>query len=109
MPVHVPIDVDVAVVPIETVVPKSVADGITRSPSDAGRERTTDHVTWRRREIIRRVCGIRPSAVDHRRLVIGHVDDFRRSGRDHDHRLVGFLGDRHRLLLGRGELAIRLS
>ena len=91
------------------VVPDGVADGEAGAPGKAARNRAADDVARRRRKVIRRIVGIVPGAVDHRRLVIGHVDGLRRRRLDDDHLLVvGFLGDRDLLLFGRCELAVRL-
>ena len=129
--VAVGVDVDVVVSPVEAIAPYGIADGKARAPGNAARERPADNVAGCGAEIVRRVGGVWPRAIDHRRIVIGNIDCLRRSLLDHDDllrrrllhdgrglRRSRFGGGRlfwrlvfdlHRLLLVRFEHAVRLG
>jgi hypothetical protein len=82
--IHAPVDVNIAAVPIEIVVPDGVADCPARTPSDATGDGTADHPPRSWRIVVRRVRRIRPRAIHGRRIVVGHINCFRLRRLDHD-------------------------
>ena len=83
-----------------------MTDGDGGGERDARGERAAGEVAVRRRKIVRRVVGIGPSPVDHRRLVVRDVDLVRRGRLDLDVLPVVLGLDGDRLLLGGLELAV---
>src|SRR5262249_9041968 len=109
------IDVNVVAAPVHAA-PPVVSTGCPTSNSIAcaerkpgGNRRTCDISRVWRRPVVGRICRRRPRTIDHRRVVIRHVDRLRIRRLDHDDLLaaVAFLGDR--LLLCRLELVVRIG
>src|SRR5262249_31124967 len=110
--VDVAIDVDVVVAPVEASAPEIPArgpapDGISGAESEPGRHHPGRDIAGRR-PVVRRIGRIRPRAIDHGGIVIGHVDRIRRRGLDGDDLLALLLTHHDLLFLGRCQLVVRL-
>jgi hypothetical protein len=104
--VHRAIDVDVVASPIEAAAPtiaaaRPIPERIARAEGQSGcKEAGSDIV--RRPEIIGRIVGIGPRAVNDRRIVVRHVEHVRLGWLDIDDLRAPYLLGRHGLLLVRG-------
>ncbi|CAB3880207.1 hypothetical protein LMG3410_03259 [Achromobacter aegrifaciens] len=85
--VAVDVDVDVVMPPVEPA-PHGVDRSHAQAEADAGHQRGGEHRARRRRIVVRRIGGIGPGAVHHRRVVAGHVHHLRIGRLDHHDGLV---------------------
>jgi hypothetical protein len=88
--VDIAIDVDVVVAPIATATPiiapiGPASDGIANPKRHTRGDRRTGNISARWREVVWRVSGIRPRAINYRGIIVGHVDRIGVCGRDDNH------------------------
>ena len=108
------VDVDVAAAPIDAAAPVVAArcpapDGVAGAEGNPGGEDRARHIAERRREVVWRIGGIGPVAVNDGWIVIGHVNRVRHGWFDDDDLLALLLSYRNLLLLGRGQLVVGLG
>jgi hypothetical protein len=108
-----PIDVDIAVVPIQSAAPViSARPPVSKSPAGAkrksGRDKSGADISWIT-PVIRRILWIRPGAVYDRGVVVRHVKPFRVGRLDRDDLPTLLLPLGHRLLLARGQLVVGIG
>ena len=104
------VDEEIVVAPIASAAPiiAPTAQRETSAEGYPGGDDAGADIRWRAK-IVGRIVRIRPIAVDCRRLVIGNVHHVGIGWLDHDRLLALLLLNRNLLLLGRGQLVVRLG